>query len=230
MKSRIGTSQFAPKSLGDALSLLPQITEGDLRWAAGFLEADGCISIGKSGGRNMHECPLERFHILLVVVQKDPRPTKFFQSLFGGQIKKVKRSESRLYNQWIVCANRAYAALHVMRPYLKFKSSQADLAMEMQKNVNEYRLVFNRNSRLPKEVTIARREMYFSCQKLNSKSYIDSLNSIPGEFGGPLPETIPSQAAVGDGAAEGVTARCVTPKNNRAQECPAGLLFPEEIA
>ena len=35
-------------------------------------------------------------------------------------------------------------------------------------------------------------------------------------------ETIPSQAAEGEGSAEGVTTRSVSPNNNRSQECPTG--------
>src|SRR5437660_7645120 len=120
-----------PKTLDEALALLTPGDESIYQWCAGFVEADGCIHVGKSGGRNMKEHPLERFHTLLVVVQKDPRPVRLLQSLFGGQIKKVYRHKNLVYNQWIICANRAYAALALLHPWLRFKREQAELAMAL---------------------------------------------------------------------------------------------------
>ena len=221
----------APKSLEEAMAKISPMSEGVYQWAAGFVEADGCIHIGKSGGRNMKKHPLERFHIVLTVTQKDPRPVNFLVSLFGGKIQKVLRRKVWEYNQWIVCANEAYAAIVLLEPHLRFKKEQANLAISLQKSVNEYRGKWSRWGRIPMEVSYYRRSLYLRCRFLNSKEYISSLNIESGEFGGPLKgnaiETIPSQAETGQYnlfgltvVSEGVTATRVSPNNNLAQECP----------
>lgn len=219
----------APKTLEAATLRLRIYPEDHYQWIAGFVEADGCIHIGKSGGRNMKQFPCSRFHMLLTATQLDRRPMVLLQQTFGGKMQFVKRSGGRTYTQWVICANEAFAALSLLYPYLRFKKEQAFLAMELQKNINEQRGKWNRNGRLPEVISAWRRDLYFRCKELNSRAYLQKLNAASGEFGETLSEKTPSQAAEGPGSAEGVTTREVSPNNNLLHERPTPVLTGDEI-
>lgn len=213
------TKRQPASSLEQALADIPALPESEYQWAAGFIEADGCISIGRSReNRKGRRETTNRFHIVLVVVQKDPRPTQVLMGMFGGKVRTVTRRKTMKYNQWTICSNRAYAAISLLEPFLRIKREQALCAMALQRSINETRISFNRWGRLSPETQFYRQQLCAKCRFLNSKEYISSLNTAPREFGGHLSEATPSQATLGLGSVEGVTARTVTPKNNPSQE------------
>ena len=218
-RAKTSTRTRPASSLEEALAGIVSLPESEYQWAAGFIEADGCINIGMSKeNRPGRRESTHRFHIVLVVVQKDPRPVEIFQGMFGGKIRTVTRRKTMKYNQWTICSNRAYAAISLLEPFLRVKKEQAQCAMALQRSINETRTTFNQWNRLPLEVDFYRKQLYARCRFLNSKEYISSLNTASREFGKPLSETIPSQATLGLDGVEGVTARSVSPNNNPTQE------------
>ena len=75
-------------------------------------------------------------------------------------------------------------------------------------------------------------DLYFKCKHLNSQAHIEDLNTASGEFGGSLQknmETIPSEAAGGNGPAERVTASSPSPNINASKERQTNV-FPIERA
>jgi hypothetical protein len=219
--------------LDEAIERLPKNPEV-YPWIAGFIEADGCFSISKSGGRGYREFK-DRFGISIKVVQKDIRVLMLLRESFCGLIRPVSRPgpgrTRRKYLEWSVFANEAYATITLIRPYLRFKAQQADLLMTLQTNVNAWRGRYGRAGRIPEEVRKLRNELYEKCRYYNSKEYIEETNSASGEFGEHLrEETIPSQAVVGKGSTEGVTATGVSPNNNPPQERPTSDTLLDEIA
>ncbi len=215
------------ETLEEALAAIPKLPNLDYAWMAGFVEADGCISVMKSGGRNSERSPMTRFGMALLVNQKDPRPIHMFVKAFGGRVRtttKKHKSGPKRYFVWALRANQAYAALTHLLPYLKVKREQALVAMSLQESVNTWRGGFGRYAVRPEHVIEERRLLYFQCKHLNSQAYIEELNAASGEFGGPLTETIPSQAAEGKDPAEGVTASSLSPNNNANQERPTNVI------
>lgn len=229
------TKEIAPNSLVEALKSLESFDKSFLSYLAGYTEADGCIHIGasyqmpvdKSSGRMI------KYRIHVVVTQKDPRSLFMFQKAFGGRLKPVIRnhkSGKKKYFQWVLTANRAYACLYLLSPYLKFKHEQAMVAMSLQEDINNWKYNFSSRYKLPPEVRAYRRSLYLRCKYLNSTRYVESICATLGEIGEPLPETTPSQAMADTGAMEGVTARLVSSNNNPAQERPTCPSSQKEIA
>lgn len=219
-------------TLDEALAAIPKLSKSEYAWLAGFVEADGCVSILKSGGRESksEKLVMSRFGIALIVNQKDPRPINYLVAAFGGRVRstyKKHASRRKRYFVWALRANQAYAALVHLLPHMKVKRDQALLAIAMQGSVNEWRNKFGRYAARPDQVIAYRRDLYFKCKHLNSQSHIEDLNTASGEFGGSLralmAETIPSEAGEGSGSPERVTASSPSPNSNASQERPTNV-------
>lgn len=92
----------------------------DLAYAAGFLEADGCISVGK--------------HSLTVKVTNKHLPTlQWFLNTFGGTVN--QKSTPKDCYDWLIHSHVASAFLEGVRPFLKMKIREADLAMEFHRTL-----------------------------------------------------------------------------------------------
>jgi hypothetical protein len=92
-----------------------------LIWAAGFFDGEGCVGIypGRQAGR-------VRWRLCLSVVQKDRRPLDLMRERFGGSI---SRKED---DRWVLTfgPGSASAFLREVRPHLRVKADQADVALE----------------------------------------------------------------------------------------------------
>lgn len=106
------------------------VTKEDLAYTAGLLDGEGCITITKqkpgNGGR------VNVSHRLYVKVTLGQREVLAgLQRLFKIGAISVQRHKrfNDGYNWW-VAALQAAALLRVLRPYLKVKARQADLALK----------------------------------------------------------------------------------------------------
>lgn len=97
----------------------------DHAWAAGFIDGEGSIMVGMPSDRK------PTYFLLLTVTQKRIEPLDKLVSIYGGNIR--VRTDG-LYI-WRISHKKAADALHKMRPYLTFKSDQADIAFEFQDTI-----------------------------------------------------------------------------------------------
>jgi hypothetical protein len=108
----------------------PQFTEAELAWMAGFFDGEGYIGISRTGGHFRL-----RGHALRVAVTQVTREPLVPFSLFGGNLHLRQHSprpnERRIY-QWHSSAGVAAECLRTLRPYLRLKGEQADVAIAFQ--------------------------------------------------------------------------------------------------
>lgn len=141
----------------------------DLAWAAGFLDADGCVKIQRLAQKSSKN---PAYSLRISVGQTRREPLEKFQLLFGGTIyeRKMARLTNGVLFEWGLSAENASKALTRMLPYLVLKRDQAKLGIEFHQGLNEYRAsdlftgVGRGHQTPPKEMK--RREKFHSQMKL----------------------------------------------------------------
>lgn len=103
-------------------------------YVAGFVDADGCISVNyrenvKSRNRKSLTNRTTRFHVSLIVVQKNEKVIRMLFDQYGGCVNITKRGIHR-YFRWTVSGKALLKALREIRPYLIDKFEQANIAIE----------------------------------------------------------------------------------------------------
>lgn len=98
------------------------ISDTDLAYAAGVIDADGCITIAQH--KNWH-------WIVVQVGMCDPIVVAWLTATFGGVVhtyadKKARRSPQ---NTWAISAKTAEGFLNSILPWLKLKRKQARVAL-----------------------------------------------------------------------------------------------------
>lgn len=102
-------------------------------WAAGFVDADGSITIARNFGPGSGR----GYRLKLSVTQVDPAPLFRLQSLFGGVVRlrsRPTRANQRTQNEWTVGSRDALRVLRLIEPYMVGKREQARLAMWFQQS------------------------------------------------------------------------------------------------
>lgn len=98
-------------------------TSVDVAWAAGFLDAEGCIQIKRWMNRGVR--PTWILH--LSADQGTPTPLLFLHRLFGGSVHKVSACNWR----WLTAgAPRVTTVLAAIKPFLRVKTQEAGLALD----------------------------------------------------------------------------------------------------
>ena len=116
---------------------LPQTEELrplDLAYIAGFFDGEGSVTIHE----NCKPSPrgISPNHTLQVSLgNTDPRVLEWIKSLFGGGIsyRRVEKANHRHVAQWTLRAASALPFLVAIRPYLRMKGEQVDVAIEYQR-------------------------------------------------------------------------------------------------
>lgn len=154
---------------GDALHEKPQIKHKkvDLAYAAGFIDADGCILLESS--RDKRNITPGRFVPKVNATNVARQPIEMLHEMFGGTFYLHKRSpEGRARNNfkqqwhqfvWAVSGDRAVEVARVIEPYLRRKSEQARLLCEM-KDESSWSKGGNAAGKLRPEDEIERRWTY----------------------------------------------------------------------
>lgn len=130
----------------------------DWAYAAGFLDGEGCISIGKQGGKAL---------VLKVDLgQQDKRPLDWLVSLFGGNISyhKPRPSSPNGSFVWALTAGPAQAFLRGVLPYLRVKREAAELAIAFQDTK-----VYGAGGRVPADVAEHRASLAQSIREHNHR-------------------------------------------------------------
>lgn len=105
----------------------------DYAWAAGFVDADGCISLHPQRFSG-YTSPIMQ----LIIVQKDITGLEHFRALFNGHEKispVYRHNKTRKYWRLTFSTTRAGHILRLLLPYLVLKREIAELAIEFQADV-----------------------------------------------------------------------------------------------
>lgn len=102
-----------------------------LEYLAGFLDGDGCITLGcprttSSGGRG--------YSVFVNAVNTDIRPLEMFRDVFGGSLSPMGRGNEKHSPsfQWSVAAEKAIPVVVALMPFLILKRRDAEIALEFQ--------------------------------------------------------------------------------------------------
>jgi hypothetical protein len=121
-----------------------KVTYIDHAYAAGFLEADGCIQL--TGVRVTNRC--------LDVLN-------WFEETYGGQIRSKVKPEGCW--EWNLHADEAEEFVNLVYPHLKFKAPQADLFKEYRKTIQP------RGKTLSKEIILERGILHAALKEEKNK-------------------------------------------------------------
>lgn len=113
------------------------ITENDpfVIWCAGFFDGEGSISIISKPPRNVSV----EYHVNVTLTQNNEEVLREVQRRFGGSVYGPwKTDKNPLKRQWVACRQKAHEFLLAIRPHLRVKAKQADLAIEFQNKKWEF--------------------------------------------------------------------------------------------
>jgi hypothetical protein len=123
------------RSNGQPLDVGGNDRQTELAWAAGFFDGEGHIAIHRTRDTSS-------FSLNLSMAQVDPSPILDFQEILGiGTIgphrtKQPNHKDAVVWQSW---GAKAGEVLVLLRPYLRHKATQADVAIAFQKNKVRHR-------------------------------------------------------------------------------------------
>jgi hypothetical protein len=106
------------------------ISPTDLAWAAGIVDGEGCILIGRI--RDLRRTPALMRHVFRIdVVNTDPRMIEKLHALFGGWagVSNGKTAVRKTRYRWLVSASTAVATLRLIAPYIVAKPEEVQTAL-----------------------------------------------------------------------------------------------------
>jgi hypothetical protein len=107
----------------------------DIAYAAGAIDADGCISIKRATNRVRitRDCRNAVYSPRVSLGQVTEAVPEFLRANFGGAIYKTKPGtrNSRALFKWYTSDKKAAAFCKTIRPYLKIKHAQADAVLAL---------------------------------------------------------------------------------------------------
>jgi len=107
-------------------NLLSNITETELAYIAGLIDADGCISASKFKSKYSY------VYVRVRVCMTDKSVIDFLASRVGGRTCIMKRRPPRRpIFQWQLCGRSNMVFLQRLHPYLLIKKHIAHLALEL---------------------------------------------------------------------------------------------------
>lgn len=108
------------------------VSETDKAYAAGILDADGCVTVSRTRYTPRHSW---RYAIAAQVFQADQEAVSWLALKFGGSVKAVSmRAKGPNYRQmykWALHCRKAADFLELILPYLKIKKYRAELGIQL---------------------------------------------------------------------------------------------------
>ena len=104
------------------------IDEEDLAYAAGFIDGEGCLSVGKT------------WKIAISCSNTDKPTIKWLHKNFGGSYyssKRKRKPNHRTMHTWQIVSLNAYNFCKMIVPYLKIKTEQALLLIAIQQTMTK---------------------------------------------------------------------------------------------
>lgn len=142
-----------------------------ISYAAGFVDADGCIGIAKSKNVRNPKCP--RYSLRITVMGVHKGIIDWFQKNFGGSVHcKVSRHGNSCYLphhrvqwRWEATGNVAIPIIKQLVPYLIVKKEQGELAVKFQEMKNRDRGKYGTRP-VPHDIINTREKMYLEMREL----------------------------------------------------------------
>jgi len=101
-----------------------------LAYLAGLFDAEGCIGVHLLKQKARRQ-PLHRLFCNVAMTEREG--PEMFLERFGGEVQKPERRKGRQpMHRWRIDANKAANFLEELRPFMRVKHQQADLALELQ--------------------------------------------------------------------------------------------------
>lgn len=146
--------------------------DSDLAYAAGFIDADGHISINRSSCRVLPTG--QTFSLKIAAVGVDIEPLHFLRSLLGGSINSRGPRSGNLIgtlpiHQWYVNGARAAWVAQRILTYLKIKKQQAQALIDYQSGTWHGS---PRNPRMPDDERKRRMELANFVRARNARAYL----------------------------------------------------------
>lgn len=109
-----------------------------VEYVAGFFDGEGCIHLSAAPAYQ-RGVPYIRYVLSVVVGQQRPDVTIDLVNTFGGNVCSTldrRRARPRSYHQWRLNGRCAGEFLRRIRPHLRYKAAEADIAIEFQGSID----------------------------------------------------------------------------------------------
>jgi hypothetical protein len=106
---------------------------------AGLFDGEGCIQIIRKGTKT--DRLTNSMYLIISVRNTDTNVMRWINATFGGVLhdcKPPREGQSRSW-YWTMCSNRASSLLKLIRPYLRIKAEECDIAIEFQDAMASYK-------------------------------------------------------------------------------------------
>jgi len=146
------------------------------QYAAGMIDADGSIAISRQQPKkdSIHI----RYQARLTVTNNCPTITELFAEAYGGSLHFQDFAKANHFHRgvwsWIAVSRPAIAVLKLVRPYLIAKADQADLALQLQENIDKYKHTLGNGHWTSPErdkVMAFRQSLFEQCRDLKHATY-----------------------------------------------------------
>lgn len=167
-------------------------TRDDICYAAGFIDADGAISVRASTGNGKRQLKtdpdrqvFQGIYVTVIASQVDPRPLMFLRDRWGGSIRPLKRRaegrNDRNAWEWAIAGQLAYKCLHDIGPLLREKGERAEnaLRLETMRQVRGYAALQNPYT---DEERLAREDVLNVARELNKRDHGREWNELPDSY------------------------------------------------
>lgn len=143
---------------------MPNVSEAELAYAAGFLDGEGhiCIAYMIADPKRPSKTKYERYQLRVNISQGTPEVLHWFKERFGGSVHisthKRPYDKTRTYQRcnWVIGTKAASQFISLVRPYLIVKAKEADIALEFSATITKN----TGRSALPIEVVAFRKECW----------------------------------------------------------------------
>jgi len=103
-----------------------QLQERDLAYIAGIFDGEGCVCILKENQRKY-----TLFRIEASIQNTDLALVEYLKTCFGGYVGFRKLSSGKMFAKWCLSCKSAVEFLEKIKPFLRIKKRQAELASEI---------------------------------------------------------------------------------------------------
>lgn len=106
--------------------------EATYGYAAGIIDGEGCITIGRWKDTRYATEGRFKYSLRIQVAMTDPAAGEFLYKEFGGlfRIYKGSKATRRVVYTWVLSTQKAADFLRLIRPYLRVKIKQAEVAIQ----------------------------------------------------------------------------------------------------
>lgn len=147
------------------------MTRDFLIWAAGFVDGEGCVSVGRKRREKTGTRVGQfywRYTLSLQIGHKSEAMLRLFQDAFGGNLRPFTKRGIQ-YWAWAVWSQEADRAIKQLLPYLRLKREVAEVGLRFQESMVAYADHPGRKGH-PPEVLAEREAFYQQAKQLNAKS------------------------------------------------------------